>query len=104
MEALLRLAMVEKRRGDWEAAIQLFDRVAAFRGLRRIACVELAKYYEHVAKEPREAMRYTMHALSLGDEPDYVSWQGTRPIDLMHRRRRLLRRMDYVPGAARPAK
>lgn len=104
MEALLRLAMVEKRRSDWEAAIQLFDRVATFRGLRRIACVELAKYYEHVAKEPREAMRYTMQALSLGDEPDYVSWQGTRPIDLMHRRRRLLHRMDYAPGAARAAR
>jgi uncharacterized protein len=99
MEALLRLAIVEKRRGDWDAARPLFDKVAAYRGLRRIACVELAKYYEHIVKEPERAMRYTMQALSLGDEPDYISWQGTRSIDLMHRRRRLLLRMGSDSAA-----
>ena len=52
MEATLRLAMLEKRRGAWDAARPLFDRVASYRGLRRIAFVELAKYYEHVATIP----------------------------------------------------
>lgn len=91
--ALLRLAILEKRRRNWDAAISLFHRVVERPGFERIACVELAKYHEHVARNHGEAARLTVRALKALDYPASFSWPGARRMELQHRHRRLSRRL-----------
>jgi uncharacterized protein len=92
-EALLRLALIEKRRRNWTEAISLFARVVDRRGFERIACIELAKYHEHVARDLDQAMRFTLRAMRSRDAVDYVRWPGTRRMELHHRHRRLQQRL-----------
>ena len=88
-EAWLRLALINKRKADWTEAIPLFGKVLERNGFERIACVELAKYHEHVARDPEEAMRYTVRAMRSGGFPDVMRWPGTQRMELHHRHRRL---------------
>lgn len=92
-EALLRLALIEKRTRNWEDATALFTRVIERRGFERIACVELAKYHEHIARDQDQAMRYTLRAMRSSDPVDYIRWPGTRRMELHHRHRRLQQRL-----------
>jgi uncharacterized protein YprB with RNaseH-like and TPR domain len=92
-EALLRWALIEKRRRNWQGALPLFIRILDRRGFERIACVELAKYHEHVARDHDQAMRFTLRAMRSRDAVDYVRWPGTRRIELHQRHRRLQHRL-----------
>ena len=61
-----RLAVVHRRRGEMEAAIELWRSAA---GNRQIyAHVELAKYYEHKARDYTEAAQWTRAALVIVHE------------------------------------
>ncbi len=101
-EAILRLAMVHKRLGGWPWALPLLERLVTRSGFQRIACVELAKYYEHLARDHKQALRLTMQALRCGNEPTAPSWTGISQTELLHRRRRLLQRIDSRDASVQP--
>ena len=47
----LDLSILLKRDGDWDASVELWRRVADGRGrIAALACIELAKFYEHRAR------------------------------------------------------
>ncbi|HLD92799.1 MAG TPA: ribonuclease H-like domain-containing protein [Anaerolineales bacterium] len=86
------LGLLFRRRGDYEAALQLWEQAAA-EG-RVYAHVEIAKYYEHRARDYAVALRYTRTAIEViaaASTPAYerVYWQ---PL-LEHRLARLERRL-----------
>lgn len=68
-----RLSRLQKRRGDLETAVRLWERAAAQGHV--YAHVELAKYYEHQRRDYIEALRWTYSAAELVsslDIPRYV--------------------------------
>jgi uncharacterized protein YprB with RNaseH-like and TPR domain len=86
--AVERLSRLQKRRGDLETAVRLWER-AAGRG-HVYAHVELAKYFEHQRRDYAAALEWTRTATALVDELDvpryvYDHWKEA----LEHRRERL---------------
>jgi hypothetical protein len=61
--AIQRLARLQKRRGDLEAAVGMWER-AAVQG-HVYAHVELAKYHEHQRRDYAEALKWTQRAAEL---------------------------------------
>lgn len=87
-QAVQRLAVLQKRRGDFEQAIPLWEQ-AAMDG-HVYAYVELAKFHEHRRRDPAAALQWTKSALKQlkqGGLPSYVRkhWEQ----ELRHRRERL---------------
>lgn len=86
-QAVQRLSVLRKRRGDFDQAIPLWEQAAADGHV--YACVELAKYFEHKRRDPRAALEWTKAGLKLirGGMPTYIRkhWEE----DLRHRRERL---------------
>jgi len=87
-QAVQRLSHLQKRRGDLETAVRLWEQAAAQGHV--YAFVELAKYYEHHVRDFAAALEWTRRA---GDQLDKLSlpsyerqhWHD----ELSHRRRRL---------------
>lgn len=91
-EAVRRLSVLQKRRGDFEEALHLWEQAAAQGHI--YAHVELAKFYEHRRRDPRSALRWTLSALGdleRADLPIYMRrhWEE----ELNHRRERLEKRV-----------
>ncbi|MEZ0396079.1 MAG: ribonuclease H-like domain-containing protein [Anaerolineales bacterium] len=87
-EAVRRLSRLERRRGDLEAAVHLWEQAAAQGHV--YACVELAKHCEHRLHDPLAALAWTRRALeclSAANLPPYALAHWTE--ELEHRRRRL---------------
>jgi uncharacterized protein YprB with RNaseH-like and TPR domain len=87
-EAVRRLAVLQKRRGDFGQALPLWQQAAADGHV--YAHVELAKYYEHRQQDPRTALQWTktaLKAIKRVEMPAYVRkhWEQ----ELRHRRARL---------------
>ncbi len=87
-EALRRLAVLQKRRGDFDDAVPLWKKAAAQGHV--YAHVELAKYYEHRSHDTRSALEWTRAAskqLKLTHMPAYMRahWED----ELRRRRQRL---------------
>jgi len=87
-EAVRRLSVLQKRRGDFEQAKLLWEQAAADGHV--YAHVELAKFYEHKRRDPRTALQWTKSALKQlkqGGMPSYMRkhWEQ----ELRHRRERL---------------
>jgi len=87
-EAVRRLAVLQKRRGDFTQAVPLWEQAAAEGHV--YAFVELAKYYEHRQHDPLSALTWTKAALKqvkIAEMPGYVRkhWDG----ELRRRRERL---------------
>jgi hypothetical protein len=87
-QAVQRLAVLQKRRGDFEQAVPLWEKAAADGHI--YAFVELAKFYEHKRRDPAVALDWTRLALKRMkglDMPGYVRkhWEQ----ELRHRRDRL---------------
>ena len=88
------LGLLFRRRGDYEAALQLWEQAAAEGQV--YAHVEIAKYYEHRARDYAIALRYTRTAIEVIEAsaiPGYerVYWQ---PL-LEHRLARLERKLAH---------
>jgi hypothetical protein len=93
-EALRRLSFVHKRRGDLVAALGLWRQAA--RGGHVYAHVELAKYYEHRARDYRQAADWTEEAIVLVQAPSFPrSARRGWLAELEHRLVRLRRRLDH---------
>jgi len=95
-KAVHRLSVLQKRRGDLESAIAWWEQAAAQGHI--YAHVELAKHYEHQAKDLVEARKWAQEALDhliSGQLPDYIRehWQA----ELEHRLERLDRKLDSKP-------
>lgn len=87
-QTVQRLALLHRRRGEMAAAIELWQEAA--RTGQIYAHVELAKYYEHQAKDCAAAARWARDALALlngrdGSPDQRRKWQA----DLEHRLARL---------------
>jgi len=87
-EAVRRLSVLQKRRGDFDEAIRLWEEAA---GQGHIyAFVELAKYYEHKKRDVKSALKWTKSAqkqVEKSELPVYIQkhWMD----ELTHRRQRL---------------
>ena len=87
-KAVSRLSVLQKRRGDFEEAVRLWQKAASEGHI--YAYVELAKYYEHKLRDVKSALQWTKSALKEvehADMPVYIRkhWQE----ELKHRRVRL---------------
>jgi hypothetical protein len=62
-EVIFYHSLAFKRRGDWSRAVELWLELAEQTSREsREACLELAKYYEHRAKDPQQALNFTRQA------------------------------------------
>jgi uncharacterized protein len=87
-EAVRRLAVLQKRRGDFGQAVPLWEQAAADGHI--YAFIELAKFHEHRRRDPAAALEWTRLALKQlrgAEMPAYVRkhWEQ----ELRHRRDRL---------------
>lgn len=98
-ETAQRLAYLERRQGRHQAALDLWMQAASRKEV--YAIVELAKYYEHRARDIPEAMRWTLAARELVQERD--SSPATRRewlAPLEHRMNRLEGKLHKTGGRA----
>lgn len=89
--AVKRLSILQKRRGDLEEAVRLWEE-SAKRG-HLYAFIELAKYYEHKRRDIKAALKWTKSALKLAGKiemPAYARRHWTEEIE--HRMERLKRK------------
>jgi tetratricopeptide (TPR) repeat protein len=87
-QAIKRLSALQRRRGDLEAAVGLWEKAAAEGHI--YAYIELAKYHEHQRREPAEALKWARSALEMTKDrslPAYIRkhWQD----EIHHRLERL---------------
>ncbi len=92
-DTLFRLASLHKHRGNYPAALPLWQQAAGHRKLS--AHEELAKYYEHHASDLHEALRWTRQALDFIEtadipSPEYIFWKR----EFQHRLQRLQRKIS----------
>jgi len=91
-DTLSRLSFLQKRMEDWDSALALWEMAAESNLL--YAFEELAKYFEHRAKDLEVAQKWTMQALEVLDTQhlpsyEYAYWRES----LDHRLDRLQRRL-----------
>jgi len=100
LEILSRLARIYKENGESRLAVPLWEEAASFDD--PYACIELAKYNEHILKQIPDALRWTRTALALVDlgsldQGEKVSLRS----ELDHREKRLKRKSGaYSPEAS----
>jgi hypothetical protein len=92
-ETVRRLSVLQKRRGDFDEALRLWED-AADKG-HIYAFIELAKYYEHKKRDSKTALKWTKSAqkqLERSDLPAYIRkhWMD----ELAHRRQRLESKLE----------
>jgi uncharacterized protein len=66
IKILLRRAHLFRKQGEWSKAIELWEKAAGFSHVD--PCIELAKYYEHQAKNLERALKWTKLALQYVNE------------------------------------
>ena len=88
--AVRRLSILQKKRGDIEQAIQLWEQAAEQGHI--YAHIELAKYFEHKKRNPKTALKWAKSARKEAEraEPAYVRKHWLEEID--HRLERLERK------------
>jgi hypothetical protein len=85
IDAIQRLALIYKRKGDWSAAIPLWEQAARRRHLE--AHIELAKLYEHQFKDYALAIQWTEAALNLVNTSESIDPGETLSLTLFEQRR-----------------
>ena len=93
LKAILRLALIYKRQDNFEPAIVLWKKATQHNNID--AYIELAKYYEHRARDYGEAIRWTEAAITIIQKPGFSAfeYQQWKP-ELEHRLSRLTRKRD----------
>lgn len=87
-----RLSFLEKRRGNWDAALAVWELAAE--GRQIYAHVELAKFYEHQSRDYQTALQWTENALSLLNRPKATATERRQWLaGLKHRQARLKRKL-----------
>ena len=88
-EAGLHLGLHHKRRGTWDEAVEVWERLAA-EARSLAAVVELAKYLEHRRRDPAAALARVEEALSWG-----LPLGARERAELAKRRQRLERKAAH---------
>jgi len=95
-ETVKRLSYIKKRRGDNSGAINLWKLAASKTYI--YAHVELAKYYEHQARDLENALYWTQRAIEIINSPEILpSTHFEWKYDLEHRRERLMNKQANKP-------
>lgn len=93
-----------KRQGRWEEAIHLWQQAIHENHGRLYPYVELAKFYEHRAKDFRRAEELVLRAIELVESSSLTRtmwWRERRLAELTHRLRRLRRKQARLNCATR---
>ena len=87
-ETVRRLSVLQKRRGDFDEALRLWEEAA---GKGHIyAFIELAKYYEHKKRDAKSALKWTKSAQKQIEKSELPVYIRKHWVDeLSHRRQRL---------------
>jgi uncharacterized protein YprB with RNaseH-like and TPR domain len=94
LKALTRLSGIYKRQEDYEQAISIWIQAASKRDLA--AHIELAKYFEHQARDYDQAAGWTQAAIALVNNSEHLlAFERRQQLDeLEHRLARLSRKQD----------
>jgi uncharacterized protein YprB with RNaseH-like and TPR domain len=92
--AVKRLAILQKRRGDLEEAVRLWEKAAAEGHI--YAHIEMAKYYEHKRRDVKSALQWTRSALEHVQQADLAPYVRKHWLDEIARRLARLERKDGI--------
>jgi len=92
--AVKRLSILQKKRGDLNEAIRLWQ-AAAERG-HLYAFIELAKHYEHKLRDIKVALQWTRSALACAQEMEMPAYMRKHWLDEIARRLKRLERKDSI--------
>lgn len=92
--AVKRLAILQKRRGDFEEAVRLWEKAAAEGHI--YAHIEIAKYYEHKRRDVKSAIQWTRSALDHVEQADLPSYIRKHWLDEITHRLARLQRKDGI--------
>ena len=89
--AVKRLAILQKRRGDLDEALRLWERAAEQGHI--YAHIEMAKYYEHKRRDVKSAIQWTRSALEHAEQADLPAYIRRHWLEeIAHRLERLYRK------------
>lgn len=89
--AVKRLSILQKRRGDFEQALRLWEKAAEEGHI--YAHIEMAKYYEHKHRDIKSAIQWTRTALDHVQQADMPAYVRKHWLDeITHRLERLVRK------------
>ena len=92
-ETLRRYSALQRRRGDLESAVKLWEQAAGEGHI--YAHVELSKHHEHRKRDPSEAFRWAKSALALAQAPSLpASIRKYWTDEITHRLARLEKKFD----------
>jgi len=106
LEAIERLAAIHKKQGNYTQALPLWEKAAGYGQIS--SCEELAKYYEHHARDLPTAIYWTQQAIEIAGSPRFPLYQRHQILpELEHRMARLLKKSgssdppasDIIPAA-----
>ncbi len=93
--ALRELSFIRKRDEEWEVAERLWRQASEREPWRLYPLVELAKYYEHRAKDLVRAEEATRRAIAVvAENRRDAAWCTRRTAELQHRLARLVRKRE----------
>lgn len=92
--AVKRLSTLQKRRGDFNEALRLWESAAANGHV--YAHIEMAKYYEHKRRDVKTALQWTRSALEHVEHADLPAYMRKHWLDEIHHRLVRLERKDSI--------
>jgi uncharacterized protein YprB with RNaseH-like and TPR domain len=92
--AVKRLAVLQKRRGDFGEAVRLWEKAAAEGHI--YAHIEMAKYYEHKRRDVKSAIQWTRSALEHVQQADLAPYLRKHWLDEIAHRLARLERKDGI--------
>jgi uncharacterized protein len=92
--AVKRLSILQKRRGDFQEALRLWEAAAANGHI--YAHIEMAKYYEHKCRDVKTALQWTRSALDHVNQMELPAYIRKHWLDEIHHRLARLERKDSI--------
>jgi hypothetical protein len=92
--AVKRLSILQKKRGDFNEALRLWETAAANGHI--YAHIEMAKYYEHKCRDAKSALQWTRSALQHVKEADLPAFVRKHWLDEIAHRMARLERKDSI--------
>jgi tetratricopeptide (TPR) repeat protein len=92
--AVKRLAILQKRRGDFNEAVRLWEKAAAEGHI--YAHIEMAKYYEHKRRDVKSALQWTRSALEHAQQAELAPYVRRHWLEEITRRLARLERKDSI--------
>ena len=92
--AVKRLSTLQKRRGDFNEALRLWEAAAASGHV--YAHIEMAKYYEHKCRDVKTALQWTRSALEHVEHDDLPAYIRKHWLDEIQHRLARLERKDSI--------